>query len=363
MLRKAPVAMAILMLAAFGFVPRQQASPPAEETEWKFASSGDSRNCGDVVMPGIAASVIEHHALFYWHLGDLRAIYDFDEDMQHQTKHQVKPMTISEYEDTAWDDYIENQVVPFGSLPFFIGIGNHETYSPKTREQFITQFADWLDAPVLQTQRLKDNSQDHFLRAYYHWVMKGVDFIYLDNATLDQFDRDQMKWIEGVLGRDETDPVIKTVVVGMHRALPDSISYGHGMNESPDGTESGRRAYKDLLHVQNEAHKRVYVLASHSHYYMNGIFNSDYWRANGGVLPGWIVGTAGAVRYPLPQNWKDSHEAGTDVYGYLLATVSPDGEIRFDFQAVNEADIPSAAASQFVPGFVHWCFAENRSSQ
>ena len=39
---------------------------------WYFAVSGDSRNCGDVVMPGIAAGVIQSGAIFYWHLGDLR---------------------------------------------------------------------------------------------------------------------------------------------------------------------------------------------------------------------------------------------------------------------------------------------------
>ena len=46
--------------------------------------------------------------------------------------------------------------------------------------------------------------------------------------------------------------------------------------------------------------RSVYVLASHSHYYMENIYNTEHWRLHGGVLPGWIVGTAGAVRYPLP---------------------------------------------------------------
>ncbi len=360
--RKAPIVMAILMLAALGFVLRQQASPPPpEETEWKFAASGDSRNCGDVVMPGIAAGVIQHHAEFYWHLGDLRKIHDFDEDIQHQIRHHDKPMTIGEYEDSAWDDYIENQIAPFGSTPFFVGVGNHEMISPKTHEEFIVQFADWLDSPVLQAQRLKDNPHDHLLKTYYHWVTKGVDFIFMDNATKEQFNNQQLKWFEDVLRRDEADPAIRTVVVGMHRALPDSISSDHSMNESPDGTESGRRAYKELLHMQNEAHKRVYVLASHSHYYMDGIFNTDYWRTNGGILPGWIIGTAGAVRYRLPQNWKDARVAETDVYGYLLGTVGPNGEIRFDFQELHETDVPAAVTSRYVPGFVHWCFAENRA--
>ncbi len=51
---------------------------------WRFVVSGDSRNCGDVVMPGIAETAKKNQAAFYWHLGDLRAIYSFDEDIQHQ---------------------------------------------------------------------------------------------------------------------------------------------------------------------------------------------------------------------------------------------------------------------------------------
>ncbi len=58
---------------------RWRRMPPAPV--FKFAVSGDSRNCGDIVMPAIAASVLKSGANFYWHLGDFRAIYDFDEDM------------------------------------------------------------------------------------------------------------------------------------------------------------------------------------------------------------------------------------------------------------------------------------------
>ena len=113
----------------------------------RFAVSGDSRNCGDVVMPGIAAQVIADQSAFYWHLGDFRAIYTFDEDIQHQPEHLDKPMTLAEYQRMAWPDFLENQIVPFGSVPVFLGIGNHETISPKTRDELIPQIADWLDAP------------------------------------------------------------------------------------------------------------------------------------------------------------------------------------------------------------------------
>ncbi len=46
-------------------------------------------------MPGIAAGVLRDQAEFYWHLGDFRAIYDFDEDILHQPEHLGKPLVIS----------------------------------------------------------------------------------------------------------------------------------------------------------------------------------------------------------------------------------------------------------------------------
>src|SRR6202046_5267118 len=114
----------------------------------RFAVSGDSRNCGDVVMPGLIAQILADHSAFYWHLGDFRAIYAIDEDIQHQPEHRDKPMmTMAEYHAIAWPDFLENQIVPFGSTPVFLGIGNHETIVPKTREELIAQIADWLDTP------------------------------------------------------------------------------------------------------------------------------------------------------------------------------------------------------------------------
>ena len=41
---------------------------------WSFAVSGDSRNCGDIAMAGIAEGVLASGAKFYWHLGDFRAL-------------------------------------------------------------------------------------------------------------------------------------------------------------------------------------------------------------------------------------------------------------------------------------------------
>ena len=116
--------------------------------------------------------------------------------------------------------------------------------------------------------------------------------------------------------------------------------------------------YAALLKAKN-AGKKVYILASHSHFYMSGIFDSPYWREHGGVLPGWIIGTTGAVRYALPASAAQAKEAKTNTYGYLLATASPDGSIRFDFQEIKEGDIPAAVVPRYTQEFVHECFVGN----
>ena len=361
-LRKAPLLLlAIALICSVGVsnaagFQNPSPAPQAGATTWQFAVSGDSRNCGDIAVPAIAKKVAATQAQFYWHLGDFRAIYDFDQDITQRPP--ARPITIIGYEQMAWDDFIANQVSRF-SVPVFLGIGNHETIPPKTRADYLIQFADWLNAPASKEQRLRDNPSDHRIKAYYHWVQSGIDFISMDNATADQFDLEQMNWVTGVLARDAANPDIKTVVVGMHKALPDSIAASHSMNESPAGVASGQQLYAMLLDLQNNKHKRVYVLASHSHYFMDGIFNTDYWRTHGGVLPGWIVGTAGAVRYDLPPNAKEAKQAMTKVYGYLLATVNPDGTIRFEFQEVKETDVPDDVAQKMGKNLIEQCFRQN----
>jgi hypothetical protein len=331
-------------------------SPPV--SPWTFTVSGDSRNCGDVVMPSIAAGTHANHAAFYWHLGDLRAIYDFDDDY-----HSLHPKaTIIEYEKSAWGDFEHSQIEPFGDTPFFLGIGNHETIPPKTREEFTLTFADWLDAPVLREQRSRDDPQDHQVRTYYHWIRDGIDFITLDNATVDQFDAAQLKWLKAVLQRDVEDANIRSLVLGMHEALPESLARGHSMSDSPTPEATGLEVYAALLNVRKV--KPVYVLASHSHYVMEGIFDTPYWHEHGGVLPGWIIGTAGAFRYALPPAASQAKFAKTPVYGYLLATVSPKGvstddPIKFEFQQVTEASTPADVIERYGSDLVHHCYQEN----
>jgi len=342
---------------------------------WNFVVSGDSRNCGDVVMPAIAQGAANDHAAFYWHLGDLRAGYDFDEDLLKAAEKEGKKLRISDYVGNAdgtsigaWGDFKQSQIAPFQMqhIPFFLGIGNHETIWPQSRDRFTKYFSAWLDSPELKDQRLYDlqkhGAQDSGAKTYYHWIVGTVDFIFLDNASAEEFDVVQVKWFEDVL-RDDRDKQsgITTVIVGMHAALPYSLSEGHSMNESPDGEKSGAQIYKDLLDLQSSG-KKVYVLASHSHFFMDGIFKTDHWPVEQ-QLAGWIVGTAGAVRYRLPDNANRANAAKTDVYGYLLGTVNTDGSVDFKFHEFKVSDIPPAVVERYSKKLVDWCFAENKRMQ
>ena len=169
---------------------------------------------------------------------------------------------------------------------------------PKTRADFVSSFKDYLDAPKLRQQRQDDGDATALPRTYFHWVMnQSADFISLDNASENTFDDAQMAWLRTRLDADRKSSAIRTVIVGMHEALPGSKGLSHSMCDSPTGVASGRQVYQLLWDLQ-QAGKKVYVLASHSHFVMNDVYRTSYWGDK--VIPGWIVGTAGAVRYRLP---------------------------------------------------------------
>ena len=335
------------------------AQPPADST-WNFAVSGDSRNCGDIVMPAIAYGVLASRSEFYWHLGDFRAIYTFDEDMVPPAELNLptKPLNIIDYETGAWGDFIAHQLGPFGAQPVMLAPGNPETIPPANREHYLQQLADRLGPPALRAQRLADDPADHKLRAYYHWINRNIDFISMDNASADQFDAAQLKWFHSVVDRDEKSVAIQTLVVGMHAALPGSLGESHSMSNWALGEKSGREVYEALWHAQSIAHKKVYILSSHSHFFLGDVYRTDAWK--GKVLPGWIVGTAGAVRYRLPAGTAPGPGAMTDVYGYMVGTAAADGSVAFAFHQVTPADLLLSNRDKYPESLVRWCIDQNK---
>jgi hypothetical protein len=169
-----------------------------------------------------------------------------------------------------------------------------------------------------------------------------------------------MAWIRTRLADDRKSRSITTVVVGMHEALPGSKGLSHSMCDAPSGVATGREVY-NLLWNLRESGKKVYILASHSHFVMDDVYNTPYWKDR--VLPGWIVGTAGAVRYRLPAGVPTATIARTDVYGYVLATVMSDGSIGFEFKEVGLNELRLANAGKAPDSLVAWCVSENKNPQ
>ena len=348
-----------------------EASKPAGS--WYFAVSGDSRDCGDLIMPKIANSLAAKSKQvplkFYWHLGDFRALFRLDCDMAKRMDppkkcalesktDELKPTEA--YLKAAWPDFIEHQVKPFeqAGIPIYLGMGNHETIN-RSRDEFRFAFRKWLTQPAITAQRKADvkkkiPSQEG--DTYFHFVLKGVDFIYLDNSTIYNIDpvtkkpdpgfsADQIKWLDAILKADEADKSVKAVVVGMHAALPESFSRSHAMDKTCESFCNGKRAYGMLERVRARG-KQVLVLASHSHYVEPNAYDTP--ELKGHVLPGWIIGTAGAEQYRLDIK-----------YGYLLVEVKPDGTLSPSFQPVNR-DSPPLVPGEGGTQLTRYCFEKNK---
>jgi hypothetical protein len=349
-----------------------KAAVAAKGKSWYFAVSGDSRDCGDLILPKIAWTIEQGRkttpAAFYWHLGDLRALHRIDCDMllrrDPTAKCSLEPnkssekYTFSQYLEDAWDDYIQYQITPFGETPFIIGIGNHELIN-RPRDYFECKFEKWLKQEPLSTQLKTDAKRGVppiTSGVFFHFIKNGVDFIYLDNSGPGAtFSNEQLAWLQKVLALDAEDKKVKAIIVGMHAALPLSSERGHAMDTSCEGYCSGLRAYDMLQRAQNleaapDRRKQVYVFASHSHFFRENIYDTP--EHKGKVLPGWIIGTGGAEQYK-----KDASEP--IMYGYMQVEVRRDGTIATQFKEVTR-QTPPLAAGPGADALTTFCFEQNK---
>jgi hypothetical protein len=123
------------------------------------------------------------------------------------------------------------------------------------------------------------------------------------------------------------------------------------------GQQTGELVYAWLYDAQASG-KHVYIIASHSHYYSPDIYNTTFWRQyTKTIVPGVLIGTAGAFRLPMPANVASGSKSM--VYGYLRATVHPDDTIDFSFQQLSENDLQSAKWPGAPAAAIHECFIHN----
>jgi hypothetical protein len=106
------------------------------------------------------------------------------------------------------------------------------------------------------------------------------------------------------------------------------------------------------------AGKHVYILASHSHFYSPNIFNTPFWKQHSStVVPGIIIGSAGAHRYKLPQFADKTSK--TNIYGYLQGTVQTDGSIGFVLNELSESDLVASKWPNAPLDAIHECYIHN----
>jgi hypothetical protein len=75
------------------------------------------------------------------------------------------------------------------------------------------------------------------------------------------------------------------------------------------------------------------------------------------VVPGVIIGSAGAHRYQLP---KEADKASrTDIYGYLQGSVHPDGSIDFVLHELSESDLVQSKWPNAPLDAIHECYIHN----
>jgi hypothetical protein len=344
------------MLLAPAFAPAF-AVAQSQPASWTFAVSGDSRNCGDFVVPAIASKVIAERDAFYWHLGDFRYMAMPDQDLAAMLPAGAS-LSKSDYQQQAWNDFLARQMASFGTFPVFLGRGNHEAIAPMTRDGYIQKFSAYLTRPEIEAQRKADGTAGDPVQTWYHWTENGVDFITLDNASTDEFSDAQLRWLRAVLDRDlAPGSGIRTIVAGMHESLPHSTSSNHAMDDWDLGIRTGERVYTWFYDAQS-AGKHVYILSSHSHFYSPNVYKTPYWRQySGSVVPGIIIGGAGAHRYQLPKEADPASK--TDIYGYLQGTVHSDGSIDFALHELSESDLVQSKWPNAPLEAIHECYVHN----
>lgn len=308
-------------------------------------------------MPAIAAKTKAEKDTFYWHLGDFRWMSQPDEDLL-SMQPAGSSLSLQAYQQLAWDDFLTHQMKAFESTPVFLGRGNHETVPPMNRDGYVTKFSKFLDRPEIAAQRMSDGASGAPLGPWYHWVQGWVDFITLDNSSRDEFSDAQLKWLRSVLDHDlAPNSGIRAIVAGMHEALPHSTGAEHAMDDWYLGERTGELVYTWFYDAQ-AAGKHVYLIASHSHYYSPNIYNTPFWKQySNQVVPGLIIGTAGAHRYPLPKT--ADRTARTHIYGYVQGAAQADGTIDFSLHELSEEDLLHSRWPEAPLGAIHECFVGN----
>ena len=336
----------------------QQSTPSG--ASWRFAVSGDSRNCGDVVMPAIAAGVARDQAAFYWHLGDFRAIYTFDEDIEHQPEHLGKPLTISDYENLAWQDFIDSQLAPFGKLPVFLAMGNHEAVPPKTRERAsaaVCRLAEHAGdrAPAIAGRSARPSHEDllpldRARRGVLHAGQRHARPVRPRPVALVRA-RAGARLRRSQRGHDRGRHA--RGLAGQHRRVAQHAGFSGG------NRERAARLCRLAAGAERGAQTRVRSRQPLAFLSWTAFSTRNTCGRTGACCPDGSSGRPGRCATFCRPTPKTPTRRKPTCTAICSPPSQPSGEIHFDFKKLAESDLQAAVGKRYQADFVHWCFAQN----
>jgi 3',5'-cyclic AMP phosphodiesterase CpdA len=217
-------------------IPTDQSPPPANVT--RIIIGGDSRNDTSHVLPWAFREAKARGAAAFVFLGDM----------------ELTP---------TMDGKFQRELALLDPIPFYPVIGNHEVKTfglvgirdKHNKRRFRERF---LDTPRTPVHSAIDGEV-----VYAVDLQGGVRLIVLDNVSQKGFGDAQLAWLENALVAASTDPRVKHIVVGMHKALAKNGVTTHSMDS--DGPRGAADSVAALALF--ERYKVELVFASHDHRY------------------------------------------------------------------------------------------------
>jgi 3',5'-cyclic AMP phosphodiesterase CpdA len=227
-----------------------------------YAAGGDSRDDAAGVIPWAFGEARRRQVAAFLYLGDMELSPELDGNFR-------------------TDD--------LGGIPFYPVLGNHEI------KLFGAFAVHWKVLDALSQAHDEREFRKRFLWktctpvqsafrdkvVYSTDLPGGVHFVALDNVSQKGFGEEQHGWLAADLERAHANPLVRHIVVGMHKALARNGVTTHSMDEDcPQGLEDTEWALPLFKATGVEL-----ILASHEHLYA---------KFEQGGIPAYITGGLGA---------------------------------------------------------------------
>jgi len=232
---------AVMALAFIAVCVPTSGAPPVTGTPGthvRYIIGGDSRDDSAHVLPWAFREAVARRASAFFFLGDMELTPQLDE-------HFRKALPLLD------------------SVPFYPALGNHEIRVfgeiPIEHDRAERAFrARFLDTPITPIHSSIENKV-----VYAVTLAGGVHLVALDNVSQKGFGADQLAWLAKDLEAARASPVVRFIIVGMHKPLAHNGVSAHSMEDDGAGAVADSEAALALF----VKYRVSLIAASHVHGY------------------------------------------------------------------------------------------------